>query len=139
MGAQAPGSTQFDYPMLANSLFGFKFKVITGYESTPKIHLAMERGEVQGTIATNCSTLKAISTNWITEKKIEDSGAVGAQEESRTRATSRSSSTWPRPDAERAALRMHAGAAGIRPPVLPAAERAGRAASRHCAARSTPP
>jgi tripartite-type tricarboxylate transporter receptor subunit TctC len=69
MGAQAPGSTQFDYPVLANKLFGFKFKVVTGYESTPKIHLAMESGEVHGTIA-NWSTLKAINTNWITEKKI---------------------------------------------------------------------
>jgi tripartite-type tricarboxylate transporter receptor subunit TctC len=69
MGAQAPGSTQFDYPVLANKLFGFRFKVVTGYESTPKIHLAMESGEVQGTIA-NWSTLKAINTNWITEKKI---------------------------------------------------------------------
>ena len=70
MGAQAPGSTQYDYPMLANSLFGFKFKVITGYESTPKIHLAMERGEVHGTLA-NWSTLKAINLNWVTEKKIK--------------------------------------------------------------------
>jgi hypothetical protein len=69
MGAQAPGSTQFDYPVLANNLFGFKFKVVTGYESTPKIHLAMESGEVHGTIA-NWSTLKAINTSWITEKKI---------------------------------------------------------------------
>ena len=69
MGAQAPGSTQFDYPVLANKLFGFKFKVVTGYESTPKIHLAMESGEVHGTIA-NWSTLKAINTNWLTEKKI---------------------------------------------------------------------
>src|SRR4029453_13969234 len=55
--------------VLANQLFGFKFKVVTGYESTPKIHLAMESGEVHGTIA-NWSTLKAINTNWITEKKI---------------------------------------------------------------------
>jgi tripartite-type tricarboxylate transporter receptor subunit TctC len=70
MGAQAPGSTQYDYPMLANALFGFKFKVITGYEATPKIHLAMERGEVHGTLA-NWSTLKAINLNWITEKKIK--------------------------------------------------------------------
>ena len=69
MGGQAPGSTQFDYPVLANHLFGFKFKVVTGYESTPKIHLAMESGEVHGTIA-NWSTLKAINTNWINEKKI---------------------------------------------------------------------
>jgi tripartite-type tricarboxylate transporter receptor subunit TctC len=69
MGAQAPGSTQYDYPVLLNRLFGYKFKVITGYESTPKIHLAMERGEVQGTIA-NWSTLKAIGSNWLTEKKV---------------------------------------------------------------------
>jgi len=69
MGAQAPGSTQYDYPVLLNQLFGYKFKVINGYESTPKIHLALERGEVQGTIA-NWSTLKALNSNWLTEKKI---------------------------------------------------------------------
>jgi tripartite-type tricarboxylate transporter receptor subunit TctC len=69
MGAQAPGSTQFDYPVLAKEMFGFKFKVVTGYESTPKIHLAMESGEVHGTIA-NWSTLKAINANWIAERKI---------------------------------------------------------------------
>ena len=69
MGGQAPGSTQFDYPVLANRMFGFKFKVVTGYDSTPKIHLAMESGEVHGTIA-NWSTLKAINPGWIAEKKI---------------------------------------------------------------------
>jgi tripartite-type tricarboxylate transporter receptor subunit TctC len=69
MGAQAPGSTQYDYPMLLNQLLGYKFKVITGYESTPKIHLALARGEVQGTIA-NWSTLKALNSNWLAEGKI---------------------------------------------------------------------
>jgi tripartite-type tricarboxylate transporter receptor subunit TctC len=69
VGAQAPGSTQYDYPMLAKELFGMKFKVITGYEATPKIHLAMERGEVHGTWA-NWSTLKAIAGNWLDEKKV---------------------------------------------------------------------
>ena len=69
VGAQAPGSTQYDYPKLAEKLFGWKVKVITGYEATPKIHLAMERGEVYGTWA-NWSTLKAIAEPWIKEKKI---------------------------------------------------------------------
>jgi tripartite-type tricarboxylate transporter receptor subunit TctC len=69
VGAQAPGSTQYDYPKLGEKLFGWKVKVITGYEATPKIHLAMERGEVYGTWA-NWSTLKAISEAWIKEKKI---------------------------------------------------------------------
>lgn len=69
MGAQGPGSTQYDYPVLLNRLLGYKFKVITGYESTPKIHLALERGEVQGTIA-NWSTLKALNSNWLAEKQV---------------------------------------------------------------------
>jgi tripartite-type tricarboxylate transporter receptor subunit TctC len=69
VGAQAPGSTQYDYPVLARALFGWKTKVITGYEATPKIHLAMERGEVHGTWA-NWSTLKAISSQWLEEKKV---------------------------------------------------------------------
>jgi tripartite-type tricarboxylate transporter receptor subunit TctC len=70
IGAQAPGSTQYDYPMLVNHLFGFKFKVVTGYQSTSKINLAMESGEVQGTLA-NWSTLKALSSNWLAEKKVK--------------------------------------------------------------------
>ncbi|HEY6994450.1 MAG TPA: tripartite tricarboxylate transporter substrate-binding protein [Xanthobacteraceae bacterium] len=70
VGAQAPGSTQYDYPMLVNHLFGFKFKVVTGYQSTSKINLAIESGEVQGTLA-NWSTLKALSSNWLAEKKVK--------------------------------------------------------------------
>jgi tripartite-type tricarboxylate transporter receptor subunit TctC len=70
VGAQAPGSTQYDYPVLVNHLFGFKFKVVTGYQSTSKINLAMESGEVQGTLA-NWSTLKALSSNWLAEKKVK--------------------------------------------------------------------
>lgn len=69
VGAQAPGSTQYDYPKLGEKLFDWKVKVITGYEATPKIHLAMERGEVHGTWA-NWSTLKAIASDWIKDKKI---------------------------------------------------------------------
>jgi tripartite-type tricarboxylate transporter receptor subunit TctC len=70
VGAQAPGSTQYDYPVLVNHLFGFKFKVVTGYQSTSKINLAMESGEVHGTLA-NWSTLKALSSQWLTEKKVK--------------------------------------------------------------------
>jgi tripartite-type tricarboxylate transporter receptor subunit TctC len=70
VGAQAPGSTQYDYPILLNSLFKTKFKIVTGYESTPKIHLAMEAGEVQGNGASNWSTLKALNGDWITQKKV---------------------------------------------------------------------
>jgi tripartite-type tricarboxylate transporter receptor subunit TctC len=71
VGAQAPGSTQYDFPVLANALFRTKFKVIPGYASTPKIHLAMESGELQGNGATNWSTLKLLNSDWIAQKKIK--------------------------------------------------------------------
>ena len=70
VGAQAPGSTQYDFPILLNSLFKTRFKIVTGYESTPKIHLAMEAGEVQGNGASNWSTLKALSGDWLAQKKV---------------------------------------------------------------------
>ena len=57
VGAQAPGSSQVDFPLLANALFGTKFKIISGYQSTSKINLALESGEVQGTIA-RCSGIR---------------------------------------------------------------------------------
>ena len=71
VGSQAPGTTQYNFPMLANALFGFKFKVINGYESTPKIHLAMESGEIQGNAATNWTTVRSLNPHWIAEKKIK--------------------------------------------------------------------
>lgn len=70
-GAQAPGTTQYDYPMLANAVLGTKFKVVSGYDGTPKIHLAMERGEVMGNGATSWTTLKALQPDWIEGKKIK--------------------------------------------------------------------
>jgi tripartite-type tricarboxylate transporter receptor subunit TctC len=71
VGAQAPGTTQYDFPILGNDLFGWKFRVVKGYDGTPKIHLAMESGEVQGVGATSWTTLKAINSNWLSDKKIK--------------------------------------------------------------------
>lgn len=76
-GSQAPGSAQNDYPVFANAIFGTKFKVINGYGATPKIHLAMESGEVMGVASTSWSTLKAISGDWIRDKKIRVIGQWG--------------------------------------------------------------
>ena len=104
MGAQAPGSTQFDYPVLANRLFGFKFKVVTGYESTPKIHLAMESGEAHGTIA-NWSTLKAIRDELDHREKNPHPGPVGADQESELGDVPMFLDQA-KTDAERAALRL---------------------------------
>jgi tripartite-type tricarboxylate transporter receptor subunit TctC len=69
MGAQAPGSSQVDFPLVADALLGFKFKVVAGYQSTAKINLALESGEVQGTIAA-WTTLKTLSSEWLKDGRI---------------------------------------------------------------------
>jgi tripartite-type tricarboxylate transporter receptor subunit TctC len=69
-GAQAPGTTQYDYPILANAVFNYKFKVITGYRSSQDIHLAMERGEIHGNGSTNWTTLLSLNGDWVKDKKV---------------------------------------------------------------------
>jgi tripartite-type tricarboxylate transporter receptor subunit TctC len=69
VGAQAPGSTQHDFPMLGRALFGLKFKVVPGYKSTSDINLAIERGEVHGTLA-NWSTVRTLNLQQYQDKLI---------------------------------------------------------------------
>src|SRR5216684_9098320 len=48
VGATTPGTTMVDFPRLVNEILGLKFKIVRGYQGTPQINLAIERGEVQG-------------------------------------------------------------------------------------------
>lgn len=48
MGATGPGSTYDDVPQLLNRTLGTKFKVVSGYEGTGTILVAMRRKEVEG-------------------------------------------------------------------------------------------
>jgi tripartite-type tricarboxylate transporter receptor subunit TctC len=57
-------------PKLYNALIGTKFKVVTGYNSTSQIALAIERGEVQGIGDWSLSSLKAMRPHWLAEKKV---------------------------------------------------------------------
>jgi hypothetical protein len=123
MGAQAPGSSQIDFPLVANALFNLKHKVISGYGSTAKINLAMESGEVHGAIAA-LTSLRTLSSQWLADRKIkiitqwalrtnpELPGVPNALDLAKTEAD-----------------RSHAvcdGAARYRAAVLPAAEGSGR-------------
>jgi tripartite-type tricarboxylate transporter receptor subunit TctC len=57
-------------PRLYNSLIGTKFKVVTGYNSTGQIALAIERGEVQGIGDWSWSSLKAVRPQWLADKQV---------------------------------------------------------------------
>jgi tripartite-type tricarboxylate transporter receptor subunit TctC len=57
-------------PRLYNSLIGTKFKVVTGYNSTAQIALAIERGEVQGIGDWSWSSVKAVRPQWLRDKQV---------------------------------------------------------------------
>jgi tripartite-type tricarboxylate transporter receptor subunit TctC len=70
VGGTTPGTTMVDFPLLVNDVLGLKFKVVRGYESTPQINHAIERGEVQGMGGIGWASVKAQTPHWIAEKKI---------------------------------------------------------------------
>jgi tripartite-type tricarboxylate transporter receptor subunit TctC len=71
VGATTPGTTMVDFPLLVNDVLGYKFRVVRGYQGTPQINLAIERGEVQGMGGLGWASVKAQTPQWIAEKKIK--------------------------------------------------------------------
>ena len=57
------------YPKILNALLGTRFKVISGYD-TGSMRLAVEKGEVDGICGLAWQTYKAISYDWIENRKI---------------------------------------------------------------------
>jgi tripartite-type tricarboxylate transporter receptor subunit TctC len=62
-----------------NNLIGTKFKIVSGYKSTNEIHLAMERGEVQGRAGNFFSSLKSQNADWLRDGKIKLMAQVGEE------------------------------------------------------------
>jgi tripartite-type tricarboxylate transporter receptor subunit TctC len=124
IGAQAPGSTQFDYPMLGKALFDLKFKVVTGYKSTSDINLAMERGEVHGTLA-NWSTVKTLNLKQYEDKLIRILMVWGAREHPELKGIPLASSLAKSPEHKQALqlalARLEFGRPFLMPPNVPAA------------------
>lgn len=70
MGGTGPASSTVLMPYLLNNLAGMKFKVISGFNGTTEIALAMERGEVEGS-ATPLESLTSYRADWVRDKKIK--------------------------------------------------------------------
>ena len=68
IGGTGPSATT-TYPTLLNAVIKTKFKIVSGYEGSGDIMLAMERGEVQG-VCLSWPTLKSIKPDWVRDKKL---------------------------------------------------------------------
>jgi tripartite-type tricarboxylate transporter receptor subunit TctC len=63
------GSPSEGYPRLLNALAGTKFRIISGYSSSPEALLAMERGEVDA-VQTSWNTLKRSKQEMLRNKEL---------------------------------------------------------------------
>lgn len=62
------GPSGITYPLLLNNLVGTRFKLVRGYVGTQNSHLAMQRGEVDGT-SSSYNTVRT-TTDWLTTGKV---------------------------------------------------------------------
>jgi tripartite-type tricarboxylate transporter receptor subunit TctC len=70
VGATGAGDMTVTFPRLSNALLGTKFRVVPGYQGTPDLSLAIERGEVEGRLGWCWDCLKIDKPDWVKARKI---------------------------------------------------------------------
>ena len=70
MGSNGPSVSDSIHARLLNRVAGTKLKVVLGYPSSNAVHIALERGEVEGRCGLTYDSLMARYAHWVTEKKI---------------------------------------------------------------------
>jgi tripartite-type tricarboxylate transporter receptor subunit TctC len=69
MGGTGPTSPTITYLKQLNLLAGAKFKPISGFGGTSEVNLAMERGEVEGSIK-SWASMQTDNADWLRDKKV---------------------------------------------------------------------
>jgi tripartite-type tricarboxylate transporter receptor subunit TctC len=64
------GASAILYPTLLNETLGTRIKLVHGYSSSAAAHLALERGEAEGTTG-SLSVLAATAADWVRDGKIK--------------------------------------------------------------------
>lgn len=64
------GADTQTFPLVLNSIFKTKFKLITGYPGAAETLLAVERGEADGQAGLSWGYINASKASWVQEKKI---------------------------------------------------------------------
>ena len=138
VGATTPGTTMNDFPQLTNAILGTKFKIVRGYESTPQMNQAMERGETEGVAALGWNALVAQGAQWLADKKVKVIAQFGlerSREFARRAADDRPRQVGARPPGAGDVVRAHR----IRPARISCRRMCRPTGSRRCGAPSTPP
>lgn len=81
LGGTGNTSDSHIFPTMMNHLLGTKFKVVNGYRGSKDIHLALERGELQGRGGNSWASLTSSNQQWLDEKKINLLVQIGFEKE----------------------------------------------------------
>jgi tripartite-type tricarboxylate transporter receptor subunit TctC len=73
-----PSNSSSFIPTALNDLIGTKFKIIRGYQGSPPMALAMERGEVDAVGGMSWEAIQTTKPDWLTGHKIRILYAQGA-------------------------------------------------------------
>jgi tripartite-type tricarboxylate transporter receptor subunit TctC len=79
IAASIPSNSSSYIPLALNDLIGTKFKVIRGFQGSPPMALAMERGEVDAIGGISLESVQLSKQDWLTEKKAKVLYAHGAR------------------------------------------------------------
>jgi tripartite-type tricarboxylate transporter receptor subunit TctC len=71
VGGTTGDSSTITIPVALNALLGTKFKPIAGYPGGSELHLALQRGEIQGRCAWSWSSLRTAGPTWVAEGKVK--------------------------------------------------------------------
>jgi tripartite-type tricarboxylate transporter receptor subunit TctC len=70
IGSVAEGGSTRDYAYLHKNTSGLQLKIVSGYQGTPAVTLAMERGEVDGICGIDWSSLRSQKSDWVRDGKM---------------------------------------------------------------------
>jgi tripartite-type tricarboxylate transporter receptor subunit TctC len=68
VGGTSVGGLGIDAAIVLKELFGYKLKIVSGYKSSTEVKIALERGEVEGTLGNALSSLN--QTDWLAKKLV---------------------------------------------------------------------
>jgi tripartite-type tricarboxylate transporter receptor subunit TctC len=79
IAASVPSNSSSFIPTALNALAGTRFKIIRGFQGSPPMALAMERGEVDAIGGMSWEAIQMTKADWLSEKKARILFAQGAQ------------------------------------------------------------
>ncbi len=69
-GTSGPADSRYQHTAILKNMFNANVRLVSGYDGSSSVRLALERGEISGNCGDSWSSLKSTAAEWVREKKI---------------------------------------------------------------------